>query len=70
VTFDLTGVHPAFRTGWGWAVGGVDGNALATGPWNFLSITELSATGTVVPEPSMMAVAVAGMGLLLVRRRK
>lgn len=69
-TFDLTGVHPALRTGWGWAVGGVDGNGNANGVANFVSVTELSATGAVVPEPNTLALVIAGTTLLLVCRRK
>lgn len=47
LSFQLTG--PATeRTGWGWAVGGVDGNHREDGIQNFISITEVSATGTVV----------------------
>jgi hypothetical protein len=69
-TFDLTGIHPSQRTGWGWAVGGVDGNANDAGAVNFVSITELSATGTVVPEPSGLVLAAIGGALVLCYRRK
>ena len=48
LVFELQGTAEE-RTGWGWAVGGVDGNQdLGTGYVNFISITEVSATGTVV----------------------
>jgi hypothetical protein len=51
VRFDLSGIPAAERTGWGWAIGGVDGNANAAGVVNFVSVTELSATGALVPRP-------------------
>jgi hypothetical protein len=47
LTFSLTGSADE-RTGWGWAVGGVDGNQREDGIYNFISITEVSAVGTVV----------------------
>ena len=52
ITFELSGVDPADRTGFAWAVGGVPGNGGQSGnPANihFLSITELEATGTTLP---------------------
>jgi hypothetical protein len=51
VRFDLSSIPAADRTGWGWAIGGVDGNANASGVVNFVSVTELSATGALVPRP-------------------
>jgi hypothetical protein len=51
VRFDLSSIPAADRTGWGWAIGGVDGNANAAGVVNFVSVTELSATGALVPRP-------------------
>lgn len=55
VKFDLTSVPAALRSGYGWAIGGVDGNQRATDSlFNFISITELSATGQLVPEPSSL----------------
>jgi hypothetical protein len=51
VRFDLSSIPAADRTGWGWAIGGVDGNANAGGVVNFVSVTELSATGALVPRP-------------------
>jgi hypothetical protein len=47
LTFSLTGSAEE-RTGWGWAVGGVDGNQREDGLYNFISVTEVSAVGTVV----------------------
>ena len=47
LVFSLTG-SAEDCTGWGWAVGGVDGNQADKGTGNFISITEVSATGTVV----------------------
>lgn len=55
-TFDLSGLHPAQRTGYGWAIGGVDGTENPAGDWNFVTITELTAAGTVVPEPHTLLV--------------
>jgi hypothetical protein len=49
MAFTLTGTA-AERTGWGWAVGGVDGNQREDGLFNFISITEVLATGTVVAD--------------------
>jgi hypothetical protein len=51
VRFDLSSIPAADRTGWGWAIGGVDGNANASGVINFVSVTELSATGALIPRP-------------------
>ena len=51
VRFDLSSIPAADRTGWGWAIGGVDGNANAAGVVNFISVTELSATGALIPRP-------------------
>jgi hypothetical protein len=51
VRFDLSSIPAADRTGWGWAIGGVDGNANMSGVVNFVSVTELSATGALVPRP-------------------
>lgn len=69
ITFDLSSIHPGQRTGYGWAVGGVDGNANAAGVFNFISITELSATGAVVPEPSTIGLLVLGCAALVIRRK-
>ncbi|HEX6963188.1 MAG TPA: hypothetical protein VF175_15080 [Lacipirellula sp.] len=51
VRFDLSSIPASQRTGWGWAIGGVDGNANASGEANFISVTELTATGALVPRP-------------------
>lgn len=69
LTFDLSAIHPGQRTGYGWAVGGVDGVANAAGEANFISITELSATGAVVPEPSTIGLLVLGCAALVIRRK-
>jgi hypothetical protein len=45
VRFDLSSIPAAQRSGWGWAVGGVDGSANGSGVWNFISVTDASATG-------------------------
>jgi hypothetical protein len=44
---DVEGISAADRTGWGWAVGGVDGNSDADGTPNFVSIAEVWADGVV-----------------------
>ncbi len=51
IRFDLSAVPVADRTGWGWAVGGVDGNANAAGNFNFISLTEVYAEGAPAPVP-------------------
>jgi hypothetical protein len=51
VNFNLSAIPAAQRTGWGWAIGGVDGNQANTGTINFISVTELAATGALVPRP-------------------
>jgi hypothetical protein len=51
INFDLSSIPAAQRTGWGWAIGGVDGNQDGGGGGNFVSVTELSATGTLIPGP-------------------
>jgi hypothetical protein len=50
IHFALEGT-PEERTGWGWAVGGVDGNERADGLFNFVSVTELYAEGVAAPAP-------------------
>jgi hypothetical protein len=68
--FDLTGLPLADRQGYGWAIGGVngDGNNAAT-PQNFITVSELSASGATVPEPSSALLLFAGASGLLARRR-
>jgi hypothetical protein len=51
ISFNLSAIPAADRTGWGWAVGGVDGNANASGVINFISLTEASATGVSASAP-------------------
>jgi hypothetical protein len=48
IRFNLEGISAADRTGWGWAVGGVDGNSSSEGTNNFISVSELSAEGVVI----------------------
>jgi MYXO-CTERM domain-containing protein len=49
MTFDLAAIPAANRTGYGWAVGGVDGNSNPeTLAINFVSVSEISATGSYV----------------------
>jgi PEP-CTERM motif-containing protein len=67
-TFDLTELPLAQRIAYGWAIGGVNGNGNGSAnPQNFITISELSASGT-VPEPSTMILL--GAGALLVARRR
>lgn len=47
-SFDLTGLSTETRTGYGWAIGGVNGTKTYNGIGNFIAITELEATGTVI----------------------
>lgn len=68
-TFDLTNIPLDQRQGFGWAIGGVNGDGNnAANPRNFISISELSASGATVPEPSS-ALLLGGAALLLTRRR-
>lgn len=61
--FDLSAIPEYERTGWGWAVGGVDGNSLPSGATqNFVSVTELSANGALVPGPAAMKLEVYAHG--------
>lgn len=50
-TLDLSGFTQEQRTGWGIAVGGVDGNSNASGVVNFVSVSEMLVAGTVIPGP-------------------
>lgn len=45
VTFDLTALPESQRSGFGWAIGGVDGNQNSGGCCNFITVSELEATG-------------------------
>jgi hypothetical protein len=63
MNFNLNAIPAAQRTGYGWAIGGVDGNQSPAGAVNFISVTEISATGALVPEPSSLAILAIGVGL-------
>jgi hypothetical protein len=69
-TFDLTALPAIQRQGFGWAIGGIngDGNTSAT-PQNFISISELSASGIIVPEPSSSLLVALGSVACGLRRR-
>jgi hypothetical protein len=71
IRFDLSAIPAALRTGYGWAIGGADGNACAgCGGSHFISLTEVSATGGLVPEPTtamILSIALGGLGMF--RRR-
>lgn len=61
--FDLSAIPEYERTGYGWAVGGVDGNAEPGGVrQHFVSVTELDATGTLVTGPGKMKLEVYAHG--------
>jgi hypothetical protein len=51
INFNLNAIPAAQRSGYGWAIGGVDGNQNEAGVINFISVTELAATGALVPGP-------------------
>jgi hypothetical protein len=71
VNFNLNAIPAGQRTGYGWAIGGVDGNQSPTGAVNFISVTEVSATGALVPEPTAIAMLALAVGLTgLLSRRK
>jgi hypothetical protein len=71
MTFDLSAISASDRTGWGFAVGGVDGNHRASdGMWNFISVSEISATGAAVPEPSSILLLLFGASALAGRSRR
>jgi hypothetical protein len=55
IRLDLSAIPAAARTGWGWAVGGVDGNQNAGGLHNFISLTEVVAEGVAAAVPSIPA---------------
>lgn len=71
IRFDLSAIPAGQRTGYGWAIGGVDGNACSgCGGSNFISLTEVSATGSLVPEPTSALISAIGfVGAGLFRRR-
>jgi hypothetical protein len=68
-TFYLTGLSLEERLGFGWAIGGINGSGNGhVNPQNFITISELSASGT-VPEPC--TAFLLGIGsLAAVRRRR
>jgi hypothetical protein len=71
IRFDLSTIPAGLRTGYGWAIGGVDGNEAGGGGSHFISLTEVSATGSLVPEPTsalMLVIGFGGLGLLSRRR--
>ena len=53
IRLNLSAIPTANRTGWGWAVGGVDGNQNASNVFNFISLTEVSATGASASAPAI-----------------
>ncbi len=70
VSFDLSSVPAAMRTGYGWAIGGVDGNQNANGVINFISVSEVTVSGVLVPEPGALALACAAAASFMVRHRR
>ena len=70
VSFDLSDFSNALRTGYGWAIGGVDGNQNANGVINFISVSEVIVSGTLVPEPSAIALACMAAAAGFARRRR
>lgn len=70
ISFDLTGLPAVQRSGYGWAIGGVDGNQNANGVINFISVSELSATGGLVPEPTTLGPLAAAAAIVALRRRR
>ena len=70
VSFDLSSFAPALRTGYGWAIGGVDGNQNANGVFNFISVTEVLVGGELVPEPGSLAFACMLVAAGIARRRR
>lgn len=67
IVFNLSGLAPAQRTGYGWAVGGVAGDGSAT----FLSISEMSAYGIQGATPAFQLVATpAGFNVAAGQRAK
>jgi MYXO-CTERM domain-containing protein len=68
-TFDLTAIPVEERVGFGWAIGGINGSGNGSPtPQNFITISELSASGT-VPEPCAMGLMAIGALVGLRRRR-
>jgi hypothetical protein len=66
IIFNLVGLPDDQRVGYGWAIGGVPGD----GPVHFVSISEMSATGAVIPEPATLGLLGLGAVGLLGRRRR
>jgi hypothetical protein len=69
IKFDLSAIPAALRSGYGWAVGGVDGNQNDVGVINFISVTELSAAGSLVPEPAAIALLTWSSAAIALGRR-
>ncbi|HJQ80335.1 MAG TPA: PEP-CTERM sorting domain-containing protein [Lacipirellulaceae bacterium] len=70
VSFDLSSFAPALRSGYGWAIGGVDGNQNANGVFNFISVTEVLVSGELVPEPGSLVLACMVVAAGIARRRR
>jgi hypothetical protein len=57
------------RTGYGWSIGGVDGNQNANGAINFISVSEVIVSGVLVPEPGALAWAGVLVMTVAIRRK-
>ena len=69
-TFDLTDLPLEERYGFGWAIGGINGSGNGhANPQNFITVAELSASGT-VPEPGCALLLAAGVGTAAAGRRR
>jgi hypothetical protein len=58
IAFDLSGLSPALRTGYGWAVGGVQGDIINSP--SFVTIGELRAFAASISAPAMTVRIVSG----------
>ena len=69
-TFDLTSLPLGDRIAFGWAIGGINGSGNNhVNPQNFITISELSASGT-IPEPGTGSLLAIGALLAAARRRR